>query len=141
MKNAVKLEEFAKRLRASSRLTATDLESAVDRLIDNYDGKGFHPAALMAACQAATRIRDENADDRDDDLPTILEIDEIHPRCGQKKVVNVKDGWVVCPHCSQNVVEQNEFGNPRVLPWPERQGLMDLWRAEKEAKQQNVAAA
>ena len=141
MKNAVKFEEFAKRLRASSRLVETDLVFGVDRLIDEHDGKGFRPAALLAACQAAARIRYENADNWDYDLPNILEIDEIHPRCGQQKVVNVKDGWVVCRHCSQNVVDQNEFGKPRVLPWTERQGLIELWRAQKEAKAKDFAAA
>ena len=140
LKNAVKREEFTKRLRASSRLVETDLVFGVDRLIDTHDGKGFRPAPLLAACQAAARIRYENADNWDHDLPAILELDEVHPRCGQKKVVNVRDGWVVCRHCSQAVVEQDEFGNPRVMPWTERQGLIELWRAEKEAKQQNVAA-
>jgi len=37
------------------------------------------------------------------------------------------------------VVEQDEFGNPRVMPWTERQGLIELWRAEKERKGVMVA--
>ena len=134
LKNAVKREEFAKRIRRAGRLVETDLVFGVDRLIDTHDGKGFRPAALLAACQAAAAIRGRNAENWDYELPSLLPIDRLHGKCGQQMFVELKNGWLICRHCSQNVVLVDEFGNPRVMPWTDRQELIERWREEKEKK-------
>ena len=131
LNKGTKDDDFRRIIRKRKGLTADQLEKAVTLLTEPLMGKktfylGEFKAALDAVAPAATHSTGDG--------PSLLPINQLHSRCGQQMFVELKNGWLICHQCSQNVVLEDEFGNPRVMPWTDRQELIERWREEKEAK-------